>query len=187
MVLKPEISVQHTGRGRWVWQFWECLSQQALPYFKSQCDTAALPEDNVLDPGACVHLIIRKGEGGQGKGGALWSLMIRDNLLMQGEVRIPLIGKVPPVQCYIFCLLDEYIFGLPPLKMSTMMATDDKWQFWVYKRDGVWYMNLVAISEFIVAKKWDPGILDPSRFSSQIRKVEARLGKLAKIRKVETD
>ena len=39
----------------------------------------------------------------------------------------------------------------------------------------------------IVAKKWDPGILDPSRFSGQIRKVEARLGNLAKIRKVETD
>ena len=39
----------------------------------------------------------------------------------------------------------------------------------------------------IVAKKWDPGILDPSRFSGKIRKVEARLGKLAKIRKVETD
>ena len=39
----------------------------------------------------------------------------------------------------------------------------------------------------IVAKKWDPGILDPSRFSCQIRKIEARLGKLAKIRKVETD
>ena len=39
----------------------------------------------------------------------------------------------------------------------------------------------------IVAKKWDPGILDPSRFWGQIRKVEARLGKLAKIRKVETD
>ena len=39
----------------------------------------------------------------------------------------------------------------------------------------------------IVAKKWDPGILDPGPFSGQIRKVEARLGKLAKIRKVETD
>ena len=39
----------------------------------------------------------------------------------------------------------------------------------------------------IVAKKWDPGILDPSRFSGKIRKVEARLGKLAKIRKVETN
>ena len=39
----------------------------------------------------------------------------------------------------------------------------------------------------IVGKKWDPGILDPSRFSGQIRKIEARLGKLAKIRKVETD
>ena len=38
-----------------------------------------------------------------------------------------------------------------------------------------------------VAKKWDPGNLDPSRFSGQIRKVEARLGKLAKIRKVETN
>ena len=42
-------------------------------------------------------------------------------------------------------------------------------------------------ADIIVAKKWDPGILDPSRFSGQIRKVEARLGKLAKIRKVETD
>ena len=39
----------------------------------------------------------------------------------------------------------------------------------------------------IVGKKWDPGILDPSQFSGQIRKVEARLGKLAKIRKLETD
>ena len=39
----------------------------------------------------------------------------------------------------------------------------------------------------IVAKKWEPGNLVPSRFSGKIRKVEARLGKLAKIRKVETD
>ena len=38
----------------------------------------------------------------------------------------------------------------------------------------------------IVAKKWEPRIPVPSRFSAQIRKVEARLGKLAKIRKVET-
>ena len=39
----------------------------------------------------------------------------------------------------------------------------------------------------IVGKKWDPGILDPGPFSGQIRKVEARLGKLAKIMKVDTD
>ena len=39
----------------------------------------------------------------------------------------------------------------------------------------------------IVGKKRDPGILDPELFLAQIRKVEARLGKLAKIRKVETD
>ena len=39
----------------------------------------------------------------------------------------------------------------------------------------------------IVGKKRDPGILDPEPFLAQIRKVEARLGKLAKIRKVETD
>ena len=38
----------------------------------------------------------------------------------------------------------------------------------------------------IVAKKRDSGILDPELFLAQIRKVEARLGKLAKIRKVET-
>ena len=43
------------------------------------------------------------------------------------------------------------------------------------------------VHEIIVGKKWDPGILDPGPFSGQIRKVEARLGKLAKIRKVETD
>ena len=40
----------------------------------------------------------------------------------------------------------------------------------------------------IVGKKRDPGILDPELFLAQIRKVEARLGKLAKfnqmIRKV---
>ena len=40
--------------------------------------------------------------------------------------------------------------------------------------------------QIIVAKKRDPGILDPELFLAQIRKVEARLGKLAKIRKVET-
>ena len=39
----------------------------------------------------------------------------------------------------------------------------------------------------IVGKKWEPGNLVPSRFSGKIRKIEARLGKLAKIRKVETD
>ena len=36
---------------------------------------------------------------------------------------------------------------------------------------------------YIVGKKRDPGILDPELFLAQIRKVEARLGKLAKIRK----
>ena len=48
----------------------------------------------------------------------------------------------------------------------------------------------LMISSFvagIVAKKWEPGNLVPSRFSGEIRKVEARLGKLAKIRKVEKD
>ena len=39
----------------------------------------------------------------------------------------------------------------------------------------------------IVAKKWEPRNPVPSRFSGQIRKVEARLVKLAKIRKVETN
>ena len=49
---------------------------------------------------------------------------------------------------------------------------------------GVWRVGGVG---GIVAKKRDPGILDPEFFLAQIRKVEARLGKLAKIRKVETD
>ena len=42
--------------------------------------------------------------------------------------------------------------------------------------------HLVSVSR-IVGKKRDPGILDPELFLAQIRKVEARLGKLAKIRK----
>ena len=45
-------------------------------------------------------------------------------------------------------------------------------------------MNL---KRFKVAKKWEPGNPVPGPFSAQIRKVEARLGKLAKIRKVETN
>ena len=47
--------------------------------------------------------------------------------------------------------------------------------------------DLTQFHVHIVAKKRDPGILDPEPFLAQIRKVEARLGKLAKIRKVETD
>ena len=38
----------------------------------------------------------------------------------------------------------------------------------------------------IVGKKWDPGILDPGPFSGQIRKVEARLGKLGRLSLVDT-
>ena len=53
--------------------------------------------------------------------------------------------------------------------------------------DCLMFRDVLAHYVHIVAKKWDPGILDPSRFSGQIRKVEARLGKLAKIRKVETN
>ena len=48
-----------------------------------------------------------------------------------------------------------------------------------------WEWNDDTVS--IVGKKWDHGILDPGLFSAQIRKVEARLGKLANIRKVETN
>ena len=47
-------------------------------------------------------------------------------------------------------------------------------------------VSVKAISG-IVGKKWEPGNLVPSRFLGQIRKVEARLGKLANIGKVETD
>ena len=46
---------------------------------------------------------------------------------------------------------------------------------------------MVDLVECIVAKKWEPRNPVPSRFSAQIRKVEAGLGKLAKIRKVEMD
>ena len=49
----------------------------------------------------------------------------------------------------------------------------------------IWFFNMYFPTG-IVGKKRDPGILDPELFLAQIRKVEARLGKLAKIRKVET-
>ena len=63
----------------------------------------------------------------------------------------------------------------------------------VYKLNLILTLLLRGISRArvvppcIVGKKRDPGILDPELFLAQIRKVEARLGKLVKIRKVETD
>ena len=48
-------------------------------------------------------------------------------------------------------------------------------------------LNLEHLQVFNVCIVPKIGILDPSRFSAQIRKVEARLRKLAKIRKVETN
>ena len=45
-------------------------------------------------------------------------------------------------------------------------------------------MNL---RRFKVAKKCEPRNPVPGPFSAQIRKVEVRLGNLAKVRKVETD
>ena len=65
---------------------------------------------------------------------------------------------------------DRFVFSLWAVSKKTTIKTE-----------------LLIYPVTIVAKKWDPGILDPSRFSGQIRKVEARLGKLAKIRKVETN
>ena len=46
---------------------------------------------------------------------------------------------------------------------------------------------IVIIIIIYSRKKWEPGNLVPSRLSGQVRKAEARLGKLAKIRKVETN
>ena len=57
----------------------------------------------------------------------------------------------------------------------------------VEERSGLRSKDEKDAASIIVRKKWEPGNLVPSRFSGQIRKVEARLGKLAKIRKVETD
>ena len=51
------------------------------------------------------------------------------------------------------------------------------------------YLGCLALrknlSEIIFAKKREPKNPVPGPFSAQIRKVEARLGKLAKLRKVE--
>ena len=51
------------------------------------------------------------------------------------------------------------------------------------------YMQCIVAMymQCIFAKKWEPGNPVPSRFLGQIRKVEAILGKLAKIRKVEAN
>ena len=48
---------------------------------------------------------------------------------------------------------------------------------------GLPVQQIVFHSHCIVGKKRDPGILDPEFFLAQIRKVEARLWKLAKTRK----
>ena len=69
------------------------------------------------------------------------------------------------------------------IKMASQMRIVHCWQ---YAPDTVPYMPQI-MPQTIVAKKWEPGNLVPSRFSGEIRKVEARLGKLAKIRKVGED
>ena len=71
----------------------------------------------------------------------------------------------------------------------------DKYQSYKYEKiqqgNLLTHVSLSALTNSlvrsIVAKKWEPRNPVPSRFSAQIRKVEARLGKLAKIRKVETN
>ena len=68
-------------------------------------------------------------------------------------------------------------------KQSNCLLRQDFWQAAIHQD----LKMASSVLPGIVGKKWDPGILDPSRFSAQIRKVEARLGKLVKIRKVETD
>ena len=70
-------------------------------------------------------------------------------------------------------------------KSESLKATTSSNRFSAYG-SCTWY-QLGNMHGCIVAKKRDPGILDPELFLAQIRKVEARLGKLAKIRKVETD
>ena len=81
----------------------------------------------------------------------------------------------------------RHIFQLCwPIVQYLLMPDSEIRSSWVGLVWGGDYGSLLHVLS-IVAKKWDPGILDPSRFSGQIRKVEARLGKLAKIRKVETN
>ena len=58
---------------------------------------------------------------------------------------------------------------------------------WIFLDMLASFKPVVSLTDCIVGKKCDSGILDPEPFLAQIRKVEARLGKLAKIRKVETD
>ena len=62
-------------------------------------------------------------------------------------------------------------------------------KYWLFgcTQSGVSLKRALKKELSIVGKMWEPGNLVPSRFLGQIRKVEARLGKLAKIRKVETN
>ena len=75
-------------------------------------------------------------------------------------------------------------------KWKEMFTEIKEWyqELWVQLTFVAWaFPFALPLPLYIVGKKRDPGILDPEHFLAQIRKVEARLGKLAKIRKVETD
>ena len=76
------------------------------------------------------------------------------------------------------------VFGKRTSVVIIMIDVNWRWPCATFF-DAHW--RILAHIGAIVAKKWEPGNLVPSRFSGKIRKIEARLGKLAKIRKVETD
>ena len=83
------------------------------------------------------------------------------------------------------CLtLQEMIAHLKSFHLCLIQITKDKVWSSLMGADS-FYKEFECNPPGIVGKKWDPGILDPGPFSGQIRKVEARLGKLPKIRKSE--
>ena len=84
-----------------------------------------------------------------------------------------------------FILSPVFVFTYLMCEIQDMISILKVFTHTVRDRDAIFFGK--EQMQCIFGKKWDPGILDPSRFSGQIRKVEARLGKLAKIRKVETD
>ena len=90
-----------------------------------------------------------------------------------------------------------YLFFPPPTLFLFLLQRFHRLHFYCHHTSQLWRRvenfqpaqsaSISTHTTTIVAKKWEPGNLVPSPFSGQIRKVEARLGKLAKIRKVETN
>ena len=93
---------------------------------------------------------------------------------------------IPPLRLFHLQLLQPPVDKHHPPFLNNLEENQEQILPGLVSRLTLGQKKLGLVSP-IVAKKWEPRNPVPSRFSAQIRKVEARLGKLAKIRKVETN